>query len=191
MNPADPKPSVVAEAPPVAASRPVPAKAAAKLELLDGGEIIELSLRPSPWMIATVAWRGVLAAATLAALLIILTNGDPDRTGVVLIQLLVGVACVFVGFATLQWSSKLYVLTNRRAIRFRGVFAVGIDECPLPRIATVDLRATSVERRLGLGTLVMTPATDQFRPVIWEYVSSAADIHAKVVRAIARSTGRD
>ena len=55
---ADPFETVVAESPTVAAPTK---KAAASLELLDDDEIIQLSIRPSPWCIPLYSFKLVLA----------------------------------------------------------------------------------------------------------------------------------
>lgn len=189
MSPPEIHPAAVAEAPPVAAARPAPAKAAA-LELLDGGEIIELCIRPSPLLIVALSWPIVVATSLLAVVVGVVTGGQPDRNAIVAFQVLGGIAAIRTAVAALQWSTKLYVLTNRRVIRFRGVFSVESVECPLPQIACAELRVTPLQRLAGLGTIVMSPASPQRATVRWDQLASAADVHERLLRAIARANGR-
>jgi membrane protein YdbS with pleckstrin-like domain len=189
MSLPDIQPAAVAEAPPVAAARAAPAKAAA-LELLDGGEIIELCIRPSPFLIVSLSWPIVLAASLLAIVVAVATGGQLDRNAIVTFQVLGGIAAIRTTVAALQWSTKLYVLTNRRVIRFRGVFSVESVECPLPQIASAELRVTPLQRLAGLGSIVMRPASPQRATVSWDQVASAADVHERLLRAIARASGR-
>ncbi len=188
MKPPQINPSAVAEAPPAAATRTAPAKVA--FELLDGGEIIELSIRPSPWLIAALAWPVVLTTTLLAAVVAIIAGGQLDRAAIVAFQVLAGIAALRTAIAALQWSTKLYVLTNRRVIRFRGVFSVELAECPLPQIGSAELRVSASQRLLGLGTIVMIPGSTHRSVVTWDHVASATEVHERVLRAIARASGR-
>ncbi|MBK9128944.1 MAG: PH domain-containing protein [Phycisphaerales bacterium] len=191
MNATEPTQATAADAPPSSTIRPVPAKAAAaKLELLDGGEIIELSIKPSMWLVPIVSFQFVLIVTLAAGVLVVAGGGELRGASFLAFQVLACLAALRVGLAAMQWTSKLYVLTNRRVLRFRGVLGVDLAECSLSRIARLELHASPAQRFFGLGTIVITPAAEDARPFEWEYVAGAADVHERLLRAIQRASGR-
>lgn len=160
---------------------------AAALELIGDDEIIQLSLRPSLWLIAFTGARFVLGAAAIAAIAGLLSDGfrAPAATNIFLIA--VGAAGVRVAVAALQWASRLYILTNRRVLRFRGVLSVDVCECLLARITSIKLRQSAAQQMLSIGSIAMTPLNDARPPVIWRHVSRPAEVHELLERAIRKS----
>ena len=53
----------------------------------------------------------------------------------------------------MQWASRVYVLTNRRIMRIRGVFSADLFECALVKIIGSKVVAGPHERVLRLGTI--------------------------------------
>lgn len=155
--------------------------------LLAENEIIELSCRPSLWFIPITSARFALAMAALSAAAIWLQwngVGGPFGTAVSLFAL---AALARVGLATLQWASRLYILTNRRVFAYKGVLSVQVSQCPLVRIERADLLVTTVQRALGLGTVRITPAADLCGDVHWEHLSEPTQTYQKLIRAIRRA----
>lgn len=188
MNPTEPAPSSVAEAPPAVEATPVPAvKAAAKLQILDEDEVIQLSIKPSLWFIPLVSLGWVAAAGLLAAALALAQRSGWTREGLLAFQVLVGIAALRLGVATLQWASRLYVLTNRRVLRFKGVLSVDVAQCRLARISAVDLYTPAYARALRLGSIRMRPV-DPDQPLLsWDEVARPQEIHEILERAIRKS----
>ncbi|QOJ15156.1 MAG: PH domain-containing protein [Planctomycetia bacterium] len=153
--------------------------------VLDGGEVVELSIRPSPWFIAFVSARVVLAAAIAG--LLFLSAGAPVFGSAALPAAVTcfGGACARLAFGALQWAATIYMLTNRRAIRLRGVLSVEVSELPLVRVADVALLWGVHQRMVRVGT-VMLRAEGAEASLPWEHVSSPADIYQRVVRAVRR-----
>ncbi len=159
-----------------------PASAAAA-EMLDGGEIIELSIRPSPWSIGIRSFYLVFGAVlAMVALSIVIRSGASVWLALAL-QATLAAVVLRVFAATMQWASRLYVLTNRRVLCFQGVFSVRYTACPLQQIADVTLRTEGLERTLRLGSLYMHNAENR-HVVIWRYVARPRDVLARVQRAI-------
>jgi uncharacterized membrane protein YdbT with pleckstrin-like domain len=188
MKTPEPIKSVAAEAPP-AVERPVVAapQAAAKLELLDGDEIIQLSIKPSLWFIP-LASAGVLGLVLLlgsASALAMRTGATP--VAAMPFQVLACVAAVRLSIAMLQWASRLYVLTNRRVLRFTGVLKIEVAECRLTKIGAVDVRYAWYGRPLRLGTIQMRTGDDQARVVAWDDVARPQELHELLVRAIRKA----
>jgi type III secretory pathway component EscS len=183
----EPVRSVVAEAPAAVKSPAVAApKAVVRLEL-DGDEIIQLSIKPSLWFIPVVSIKWVLAAAVLGVVVAVALRGGGTREGLLTFQLLAGVAVARVAVAALQWASQLYVLTNRRVMRFRGILSVNVVGCPLTRISAADLRILGYERWLRLGSVQMTPVTPELPAVVWDHLAHPAEIHERLLRAIRKA----
>lgn len=180
----DPIESVVAEAPSVAA----PAKkVAASLQMLDGDEIIQLSIRPSPWCIPLYSFKLLLAMLLLAAAVAIAAQGQPWLPVSIALTVIVLVAFSGVVAATLQWASQLYVLTNRRVLRFQGVFSVSAAECALAKISEARLRSAWYQPMLRLGSIHMTPTSRDKPDMIWAHVARPAEVHEILVRAIRKA----
>lgn len=183
--------SVVAEVPPAAPATPVATpKTAAKLEL-QGNEIIQFATRPSGWFIALVSGQWVLAMGLLAAALALAMRGGWTWEGQLAFQAIIGVAALRVGIATLQWASKLYVLTNRRVMRFRGVLKPELAQCPLAKIGKADLRADLIQRLLRLGSIDLTPTDANAAVLRWEHLAHAAAVHEMLLRAMRKAQSQE
>ena len=161
---------------------------AAPLELLDGGEVIELSIKPSLWQIALESARPVAGAALVGACAWFLRSAIGAAADFVLAATAL-VAILRVAQASLVWASSLYVLTNRRAIRFRGVVRVETQERKLATIREAQLRVSATQRSLRLGTLHMRCEQDE-QPLVWPNAPRASEVHARVLRAIRKARGR-
>lgn len=170
---------------------PETAIAATPAEVLQSDEIIQLSIKPSLWFIPLVSMKVVLATALLAATLALGAKGAWNMGTSLAFNGVVGIAVLRLAFATLQWASRLYVLTNRRVLRFRGVFTVSVGECRLSRIAQADLRISTYQRWLGLGSIRMTPIDDRAPAIDWDQVAAPQEIHEIVAKAITRAQSGD
>src|SRR5262245_46491126 len=87
-------------------------------QLLDGGEIIILALKPSLWFVPIVSLRWLALAVLLFACAQWSGLAGYSWT---LIQVALIIAFGRLGYAMLQWASRSYYLTNRRVMRIRGV----------------------------------------------------------------------
>lgn len=163
---------------------------AARLELLDGDEIVELSIRPSLWFIVIVSMRWVVVAGLLTAAFTVATRDGSRQVAACAVALGLLVVVVQLVVASLQWASRVYVLTNRRVMRLSGVLSVNIADCQLTRVTGANLRLGAAQRLLGLGTICITPAGDQPQPITWEHVARAGTIYAKLIRAIKKAQSK-
>jgi len=121
--------------------------------LLDGDEIVILAIKPSLWFVLFVSWRWLVVLGLVAAW----GSGWGARLPWIqprmVVQAAVALMAARVGFAMLQWVSKLYVLTNRRVLRLTGIFNVHVFECALDRIQNTFLTCSWYERLFSLGTI--------------------------------------
>jgi membrane protein YdbS with pleckstrin-like domain len=183
--------STTTDVAPVSEAQPVAVqKAAVKLEL-EGDEIIQFSVKPSLWFIPLVSARWVLALALLGAALAIATRGNWGLQTTVALQVLASLAAIRIGVATLEWASRHYVLTNRRVMRFKGIFTAHVAACPLAKIGRVDLLVRGHERVLRLGTIRMESSLPDTPAILWEDVPHPAQIHEALLRAIRKSQSRE
>jgi len=158
--------------------------------MLGGDEIIQLSIRPSPWCIAIHSSKLVLAMALLAATVVIATRSSPSLAAFVSLLAVLVITAVGILLATLHWASQLYLLTNRRIMRFRGIFSVDIGQCELSQIAEVRRLTAWYHSLFGLGSLYMRPIAGDRPAILWEHVARPAEIHAIVEQAVARARAR-
>jgi uncharacterized membrane protein YdbT with pleckstrin-like domain len=163
---------------------------AARIELLDEDEIVELSIKPSLWFIAIVSARLVVAVVALATIVAIATRGSASLLAGYIVPVTVLAVVLRIMIASLQWASRVYVLTNRRVMRFSGVLNVKIAECRLKQIGGTNLRLEFMQRVLRLGSICMTPAGEGQETIIWDHVARAGEIYAKLIRAIKRAQSK-
>ena len=161
--------------------------------LLDGGEIVEFSIKPSPWFVlfASVRSLGVLAILGSGLWLVDISSPNLSIRSAYVLSFLLLAAIVRILIGSLQWASRVYVLTNRRVMRVSGILEVSVTDCPLSRISAAHVRVSTGQAVLGLGTIRMTPPDARLPTVNWEHVSRPAAIHEKIVRAIQRSRSGD
>src|SRR5437762_12286393 len=151
---------------------PVVAPAAA-LNILSGDEIIQLSIKPSLWFIPIVSARWVLTMVLLAAIVVV---GSRLTTwfSQIAFNTFLSIAAARLAIAALQWASRLYVLTNRRVIRSKGVRNVEVAQCLLTRISGVELRANWQQQQLRLGSIHMPNLNNT--PIVWENIARPAQV---------------
>jgi len=156
-------------------------------QLLQPGETITLLLKPSPWYILLAPLKSitVLVILTLAVLLINgfgnsgFTNRELALLGIVLIGLR-----LFWQFA--EWLSRVYVLTDQRVLRIKGVLKVSVFECQLHQIQQTDLVFTLRERFIGLGTIGFSTAGTASTDTFWLMVAQPLEVHQQVIASIKR-----
>ncbi len=179
----------VLESTQAAAATPVTAESKAALaELLDGDEIVQLSIKPSPWHVAIVSARfvGVMGCLAGVAAAFGVNAGWTALASLAFSAGLVA-AVARIAFGSLQWASRLYVLTNRRVMHFRGVFAVRVTALPLARVSEATLRSRWYESVLRLGSIRVATSDAGGGHMNWVHVARAAEVHELLLRAIRKA----
>lgn len=156
--------------------------------LLDGGEIVHFSIRPSTWFILLessrwIAFATVLVAMALCGVIDVNYREQVVKLGVVMVG-------GRLAWASLEWVSRMYVLTNRRVMSIHGVFKAELFECALDRIQSTQLTAELGERLFRTGTVSFQPTHAE--GVLggahsWRTVSRPSEIHEQLRAAIIRS----
>jgi hypothetical protein len=154
--------------------------------VLQDGEVVLLILKPSIWAIVLSALRFAAIVGILVIAAIVWDEHLPARN---LLFIEVGTFLVAgrVMWAVMQWMGRLYILTDLRAIRLSGVFAVNLQHCPLRKIARARLLATVRERLVRLGTIEFIPQDEQCDSFAWQMIARPRKIHEQVVSTINRA----
>jgi len=159
--------------------------------LLDGGEIGLFAIKPSLWFIPLTSARWIILSIVLFAAANI-SWVTPHVAGYLRLMGCVGCAGRLF-WAMLQWASRLYVLTNRRVLRLRGVFNVELFQCELTRVQSVVLSASLPERIVGTGTILIQTAGalgSVGGTAAWRIVARPLEVHQKLSDAIRRAGSR-
>jgi uncharacterized membrane protein YdbT with pleckstrin-like domain len=154
---------------------------------LDGGEVVHFAIKPSLWFVPLVSVRWLLAGVLLVAYAD--SRWIPTGSEWYVTQLGVWLAVARLAWATLEWVSRLYVLTNRRMMRVRGVFNVELFECALDRIQDVHLTASLGERLTRVATITVETAGTIGRGS-WKMVAHPIEVHGKLREAVYRARSR-
>lgn len=156
-------------------------------DLVDDDEVVILLLRPSPLFIPLSSLGSLLVIAVLALAMMYLGR----LLSIQLIDTLAfglgvagGLACL--AWQGLEWWSRVYVLTDRRIIRRKGVLRPSVFEAKLR-----DIKHTSVfrhlrEQLLGLGSIGFASAGSEVFDAFWVMVRQPFAVHRTVVEAIER-----
>jgi len=163
-------------------------------ELIRDDEIIILILRPSLLFIV-LSCTTSLAVIAIVALTFAWLSSLPwwsslpswaRWTDFQVIKLGVAVAALRLCWQTLEWWSRLYVLTDRRVIRRAGVLKVYIFECALNRVQHTVVVRGILERIFGLGTIGFATAGSDSFDAFWVMIRKPFTVHRTVVTAIRR-----
>jgi len=156
-------------------------------EYLDGGEIVVLAVKPSPWFVLFDAARWLIVAGILLVVSVVpglrLGGLSPET-----VAQLAGVLAVGrLGVAVLRWASRHFVLTNRRVMRLRGVLRPDILACPLVHIRNTRVHRRIHERACKLGTIQFFFEQAPDGDLDWREIARADKVHEQVRRAIERA----
>jgi len=157
-------------------------------ELLQSGEAIVLLQKPSPWyiMLESLRFLGAVAAISLLALWISKQGYYIGVSRKELLLLTVAVEGARLFWQFLEWLSRVYVLTDRRVIRVKGVIRVQIFEAPLPRVQHTTTTFSLRERFFGLGSIHMATAGTGSTEASWVMLANPLEVHRILVQALNR-----
>ncbi len=181
----------------VVGDEPLTLRAASLLppDLLQGGEVILLLIKPSPIYIVLAALRPLCVIAVVTAMLVTLNQMDLQVARFELKLPLGSRDILLTGFGVfglrlfwqlLEWLSRIYVLTDRRVIRLRGVLTISVFQAPLSKLQQTDMVFTVRERFFGLGTLAFSTAGTAAREAYWVMIDRPLEVHQAVLEAMNR-----
>lgn len=161
-------------------------------KLITDGEVVLLALKPSLWFILLVSVRWLVGAALTIVLVELLRPWLAERITQHAEQLAVLAAAVRLIIGSLEWLGRVYVLTDRRVMRLRGVMRIDLFECPLSKLQKTELALPMSERVLGCGTVLFSTAASAGSPdAAWQTLAQPARVYRTVLEAIERYRGQN
>ncbi len=155
--------------------------------LLRDDEIVILMLRPSPIYIVLSSLGWLLGVAAVAlALAWVSQRVNVWWTDVQALAFGVLAGCIRLAWQTLEWWSRLYVLTDRRMIVRRGVVRPATFETPLREIDHVSVFAQMRERVCGLGSIGFASTRSDYFEAAWLMLRQPFAVHRIVSEAVQR-----
>ena len=154
--------------------------------ILRDGELVVLILRPSMWFVPLSCLKFIAAVLIFMIAAKVFDERLPYTPFVYMetgIFLLTGRLM----WAILQWTARLYVLTDLRIVRISGVFTLNIFDCPLRKVASVRLVSNARERIVGVGSIEITPQDETCPPGVWQTVAKPADVLAQIEAQIRKA----
>ena len=150
--------------------------------MLEPGEIIVAVFRPSLAWIALRALPMAVGTGAAAALAWFCLGLWPDSESIarMALQVLAALLAARVAAAVAEWASRVYVLTDRRVLRRRGVLAPTVYSATLNSLRRVELLQDGTDRVLGTGTVTFSSRADGPYDAAWVVVPRARDVHALV-----------
>lgn len=177
------------DAPPAQSRVAAAASAALPREVIDGGEIIILAIKPSMWRPLFDAGPWLVTCAAIASLMLWAGASIPGLPHVASVQIVLLVGLARLGVAIARWIPRWYVLTNRRVMHIRGVRAPQVDYILLSRVASLCMHRTFAEAAAGLATLRMTAENGIPSRLEWRSIASPQAVHDRVMQAIQEARG--
>ena len=157
--------------------------------MLEPGEIIVATFRPSLLWIALRSARGVILALAAAGLAAAAAGWAGIGWEAPIAQLGIAIAAARLAAAGAEWASRVYVLTDRRVLRRRGVLAPTVYSANLNALRRVELAQDRLDRALRTGTVTFSTRTEGRWDAAWVMVPRAREVH-ELVEATRRRYGR-
>ena len=160
------------------------------VELLDGGEVIILALKPSRWFILFDAFKWIVAGLIVVAGASWAGGRLEWISYPALLQATLLVITGRVGVALLRWVSRFYVLTDRRALHLYGVLRTRVVDLALTEITHTRVIKGWHERLVGVGSIGFAAAQVTAHDPTWYHIAKPDEVHAQLRRAIERALDR-
>jgi len=157
-------------------------------ELLQGGEIVVFVKKPSLWYVLLESLRS-LGLLMIVFLLVLWAYNRGYNIGMAhrdLFLLAAGLGGVRLFWQFLEWLSRVYVLTDRRVIRVKGVLRVQVFETSLQQIQHTHTTFSLRERFFGLGSIHMATAGTAANDLSWVMLANPLETHRVLVRTLNR-----
>ena len=163
----------------------------AKFGVLNGSEIIILAIKPSLCYVLFVSsrWLAILLPIGMVSWL----SGQLGWLGMqaqVLVAMCLAGMITRLAFGLLQWQSRVYILTNLRVLRIRGVVRVEMFQCSLLQLKDVLLTAGVAERLVGLGTVGLVKNSSGKAAAYWQNIRRPEQVRRQILEAIDALKGR-
>jgi hypothetical protein len=148
--------------------------------MLEPSEIIIGVWRPSIAWIALRSARGVSVLIVITLLAAATVGWAQHSWEWLVLQAGAVLVCARIGAAGAEWASRVYVLTDRRVLRRRGVLAPTVYSANLNSLQRVELLQTRIDRALRSGTITFSSRHDGQYDAAWVMVPSAGHVLALI-----------
>lgn len=157
--------------------------------VLRDGELVILLLKPSAWFIVFSSLR--FSAIVLLFMGAVFVLDLHERFEVLNTLAVIESGLFLIGarvmWSLLQWTSRLYVLTDLRIVAISGVFNVSIFDCALRKVARTRLLASARDRIVRVGSIEIIPLDEDVPEGMWQTIARPRQVHEQVVAAINRA----
>jgi hypothetical protein len=152
--------------------------------ILRDGELIIMILKPSLWFIVfeSIAFAAGIAIAAIALALV--DRHARDNFYFESAMFVIGGRLMW---AVLQWMGRIYILTDQRVLRIRGVFSVDIFDCPLRKVVRARMVSVSREKLVGVGSIEIIPHDEAIPTAVWQTVAKPKEVLERLRGAITRA----
>ncbi len=152
---------------------------------LQDGEIVILAVKPSGWFVLITSGP-VLVVAALVGVGAAMAGDMFNITGSSEMLLLGCLGCGFFRIlaACLQWTGRLYILTNRRVLQLRGVVKIETYSVSLKQISEVLPSASTFESFFGLGSIYFDFFDADTPQSNWTHLNNPDDVRRAILDAI-------
>lgn len=157
--------------------------------MLEPAEIIVAVWRPSLAWIALRSARGVAAILAVTLLAAATASWAQQAWSSLILQVGFVLIVARLGAAGAEWASRVYVLTDRRVLRRRGVLAPTVYSANLNTLRRIELLQTGLDRTLRTGTVTFSTRHEGHYEAAWVMVPDAERVIA-VVEETRRRYGR-
>jgi len=165
-------------------------------KFLSSDERVVFESRPSGWLymksaslallIAIVAavifaWKWIPSVPDLPMISSAINGSDGDIVQLAFAAVAV-LAFVFFVARWLRWSSTVYVATDERVIKQKGILSKTYEDIPVTMITNIDMAQSLGKRYMGYGTLVFSTQGlgGRTADMIWEAVPSPMTVRRKL-----------
>jgi hypothetical protein len=154
--------------------------------ILQDGEIVLLTAKPSLWFIPFTSLRFIAIVLILMIAARLLDEAIPYHTRTYMEAGVIVLAGRLM-WAIMQWMSRLYILTDCRILALSGVFQANIFDCPLRKVARVRIVQSLRERPLNIGSIEIIPIDDTQPVGIWQTIARPREAHRVISSTLSRA----
>ena len=155
-------------------------------KMISDGEAVLLAIKPSLWFIVLVSGRWLIGCGLAVVAAELLVGRAPGWVVRGTEQLAILAAAVRLLVGALDWLGRVYVLTDRRVMRLKGVLRIDLFECPLARLQQTVLALPLAERAVWCGTILFYTAGTDSVDAAWQTVAHPAQVYRTLVETMDR-----
>lgn len=154
--------------------------------ILRDGEIVLLILKPSLWYILLSSLRFIASSLIFIIASKVFDQQLPGRYRDYA-EFGVWMIAGRLVWATMQWMSRLCILTDMRILSLWGVFNIEVFDCPLRKIARTRLVRHVLDRLVGVGSIEIIPQDESSSFGLWQTIARPKLVREQIIATIKRA----